>query len=151
MQVRVRENNIKELKVHILNRDIDKIIETLADEQAIDAYAQAIKARDLLYNTKQKEEITALIESYCACESNVEPWQMMAKMAFMYLWGGVMLFVINAFPGLSISEVARNTNLYKGFVTVLVSAIVTYKIKNPVKRENDAKMRLLTLKDKLGR
>lgn len=79
MQVRVRENNIKELKVHILNRDIDKIIETLADEQAIDAYAQAIKARDLLYNTKQKEEITALIESYCACESNVEPWQMMAN------------------------------------------------------------------------
>ena len=76
---------------------------------------------------------------------------MMAKMAFMYLWGGVMLFVINAFPGLSISEVARNTNLYKGFVTVLVSAIVIYKIKNPVKRENDAKMRLLTLKDKLGR
>ena len=151
MQIRVRENNIKELKVHILNRDIDKIIETLADEQAIDAYAQAIKSRDLLYNTNMKEEITALIESHCACESNVEPGQMIAKSAFTSLWAGTVVLANYVTLSMFNSKAVLDKNFYGGFLLIVLATYVLHGIKNPVKRENDAKMRLLTLKDKLGR
>lgn len=105
---------IKELKAYILNRNIDKISETLTDEEVIEAYAQAIKARDSLYNTNKKEELAALIESYCSCESNVEPGKMVAKAAFTSLWTGGLFLTTYALLSLSMPEIAHVTSFYKG-------------------------------------
>lgn len=151
MTVKLKDDNIKELKVHIFKRDIEKIIETLADEAVIDAYARAIKARDLLYNTKEKEEISGLIESYCACDSNVEPGQMVAKSAFTSLWAGTV--VLGNYATLSIfnPKVVPDEDFYKGLIVILIATYILHGMKNPVKRENEAKMRLLSLKNKLER
>lgn len=151
MATLISSNAIIELKKHIYKRDNDKIIEVLPDDQVIEAYAQAIKARDLLYNTNEKEEIFGLIESYCACDTNVEPGLMVAKAAFESLWTGILFFINYVSLSMYHPKAVPDENFYKGLPLLVIGTYILHRMKNPVKRENDAKMRLLTLKDKLER
>ena len=151
MNLMINDEDIKALKEHIFKRDNDKIIEVLPDEQAIDAYAQAIKAQDLLYNTNEKEEIFGLIESYCACDTNVEPGLMVAKAAFESLWTGILFFINYVSLSMYHPKAVPDEHFYKGLPLLVIGTYILHRMKNPVKRENDAKMRLLTLKDKLER